>query len=64
MAEKNIIWESAGKAGRALGGVSILYMLCTMLTGKLAESASGFGVVAVSLGNFVLWAVKSPPASS
>ena len=58
MAEKNIIWESAGKAGLALGGVSILYMLCTMLTGKLAESASGFGVVAVSLGNFVLWAVK------
>ena len=56
MAEKNIIWERAGKAGLALGGVSILYMLCTMLTSKLADA--GGPVFLVGLLNFVLWAVK------
>jgi len=58
MAEKNIIWESAGKAGLVLGGVSILYMLCTMLTGKLAESVEGFAVALPALLNFLLWACK------
>ena len=39
MAEtKNLLWESAGKAGLVLGGVSIAYLLCTTLTGKVAES--------------------------
>ena len=37
MAEmKNNIWEQAGKAGLVLGGISIVYMLLTMLTGKFA----------------------------
>ena len=32
MAEtKNNIWEQAGKAGLVLGGISIVYMLLTML---------------------------------
>lgn len=53
--QKNIIWESAGKAGLVLGGVSIVYMLCTMLTGKLAENGP---VVLLSLLNGVLWIAK------
>jgi len=57
MAEKNIIWESAAKAGLALGGVSILYMLCTMLTGKVAESGNG-PALAMSLVNLLLWLIK------
>lgn len=56
MAEKNNIWESAGKAGLVLGGVSILYMLCTMLTAKWAEAGGPVFLVAVL--NFALWAVK------
>ena len=55
--QKNIIWESAGKAGLALGGVSIAYLLCTMLTGRLAESGTGTAVL-VSVFNFLLWIVK------
>ncbi|MCR4859454.1 MAG: DUF4199 family protein [Bacteroidales bacterium] len=57
MAEKNIIWESAGKAGLVLGGVSILYLLCTMLTGKLAGSGTGIAVL-MSVLNFLLWIAK------
>ena len=42
MNEKKSIWESAGKAGLVLGGVSIAYMLITMLTGKLAGNGPAF----------------------
>jgi hypothetical protein len=58
MNEKNIIWEHAGKAGLALGGVSIVYMVLTMLTGRLAEDA-GSGLTAVlGVVNFLLWGIK------
>ncbi len=56
MAEtKNNIWEQAGKAGLVLGGISIVYMLLTMLTGKAAENGPTF---LLGLVNFLLWAVK------
>ena len=54
--QKNIMWEHAGKAGLVLGGVSILYMLCTMLTGKVAESGSA--VFLMSMINLLLWVAK------
>ena len=53
--QKNIIWESAGKAGLVLGGVSIVYMLCVMLTGKVAENGP---VVLMSVVNVLLWMLK------
>ncbi len=53
--ENKSIWESAGKAGLALGGVSILYTLCTMLTGKLAENGPVF---LISVVNVLLWIAK------
>ena len=53
MAEKNIIWESAGRAGLALGGVSILYVLCALLVGKIPGPA-----FIGSLLGFVLWLCK------
>ena len=53
--EKNIIWERAGKAGLVLGGVSIAYMLCTMLTARLAETGSAF---LFSMLNLLLWLAK------
>lgn len=56
MAEtKNNIWEQAGKAGLVLGGISIAYMLLTMLTGKVAENGP---TVLMGLVNFLLWAAK------
>ena len=53
MAEKNIIWERAGRAGLALGGVSILYVLCTLLVGKIPGPAFVVGLL-----GFVLWLCK------
>lgn len=55
MNEKNSVWESAGKAGLVLGGVSIAYMFLTMLTGKLAQNGPAFllGIVSV-----LLWIAK------
>ena len=53
--EKNIIWERAGKAGLVLGGVSIAYMLCSMLTARLAENGSAF---LFSMLNLLLWLAK------
>ena len=53
--QKNSMLEQAGKAGLVLGGVSIVYMLLTMLTGKLAESGPGF---LLGLLNVLLWIGK------
>ena len=58
MNEKNIIWESAAKAGLVLGGVSIVYLLCTMFSGKLVEHAGTGLSVIISLVKFLLWIAK------
>ena len=54
--QKNIIWEHAGVAGLALGGVSILYLVLSMLIGKLAEGSGG--TTLISLLTVVLWLAK------
>ena len=54
--QKNSMLEQAGKAGLVLGGVSIAYMLITMLTGKLAEA--GTAVFLMGLVNVLLWIAK------
>ena len=53
--QKRIIWESAGKAGLVLGGVSIVYLLLTMLLGKVAENGSA---ILMGLVNGLLWLAK------
>ena len=53
--QKNIIWERAGKAGLVLGGVSIAYLLLTMLLGKVAGSGPAF---LMGLLNALLWLAK------
>lgn len=53
--KKNIMWESAGKAGLVLGGVSIVYLLLTMLLGKVAENGPA---VLMGLVNGLLWLAK------
>lgn len=57
MTEKNIIWESAGRAGLALGGVSTLYLLGTMLTARVAEAGGAAGIL-MTLVNAALWLAK------
>lgn len=54
--QKNIIWEHAGVAGLALGGVSILYLVLTMLISKLADGTEGS--ILLNLLNIVLWLAK------
>ena len=53
--QKNSMLEQAGKAGLVLGGVSIVYMLLTMLTGKAAENGPAF---LLGLVNVLLWVAK------
>ena len=55
MNEKNTIWESAGRAGAVLGGISILYMLITALTKKLAVDGPAF---LIGMFNLLLWVAK------
>ncbi|MCR5351593.1 MAG: DUF4199 domain-containing protein [Bacteroidales bacterium] len=52
MNEKNTIWESAGKAGLILGGVSIAYMLLSYAIDLL-----GLGILSGLLGA-LLWLAK------
>ena len=57
MAEtKNNLWEQAGKAGLVLGGISIVYMVLTALTGKAAEA--GNATFLLGLVNVLLWIAK------
>lgn len=55
MNEKKSIWESAGKAGLVLGGISVAYMIITMLIGKLDGNGPAF---LLRLLNVVLWIAK------
>lgn len=53
--QKNSMLEQAGKAGLVLGGVSIAYMILTMLTGKATENGPAF---LLGLVNILLWVAK------
>ena len=55
MNEKNTFWESAGKAGLALGGVSILYMVITALIGNGSSDAPS---ALLRLFSALLWLAK------
>lgn len=50
------LWSNASVAGLVLGGVSILYLLISYLTGDI--SASGFGAVMVGILRAALWLGK------
>ena len=56
MNEKNTFWESAGKAGLILGGVSIAYVAVTALMGLLADKVGGSFLF--SLFGYILWVAK------
>lgn len=57
MTDKRALWNEAGRAGLILGGVSLLYMVCNFLLGKVGgDNALAIGLA--SLVSLLLWAVK------
>lgn len=57
MTEKKSIWDSASKAGLALGGISVAYIALTSLLGLLAGEGKAAAII-VSVANTILWMVK------
>ncbi|HIT47831.1 MAG TPA: DUF4199 domain-containing protein [Candidatus Cryptobacteroides merdipullorum] len=57
MPEKNILLNSAAKAGLVLGAVSILSVLLTWLIDKIGAGSTG-ALMAVGVVNTLLWAAK------
>src|SRR5574344_1020658 len=57
MSDKNSLWNSAARAGIVLGGVSILYLLLTMLTGYAGLGNKAISLL-VSVLNAILWIAK------
>ena len=56
MIQGKIVWNSASRSGLVLGGVSIAYMLCTVLLGKL-DGGPAVGVI-VNVSSLLLWLFK------
>jgi hypothetical protein len=56
MIQQKIIWNDAARSGLVLGGVSIGYMLCTILLGKL-QGGPAIGVI-VNVLSLLLWVFK------
>lgn len=57
MSDKNSIWNAAAVSGLVLGGISILYTLCTALLGKVTGDGR-FAAVLTSLASTLLWIAK------
>lgn len=57
MTDKKALWNEAGRAGLVLGGISLLYMLCNFLLGKLGAD-SKLAATLAGLVDFFLWAAK------
>lgn len=57
MADKKSLWNEAGRAGLILGGVSLFYMVCNFLLGKVGAD-SVIATALAGLVSFLIWAVK------
>ncbi len=56
MIDRKIVWNDAASGGLVLGGVSIAYMLCAMLLGKIHGGTAASVIVNVS--SVLLWLFK------
>ena len=56
MIQQKIVWNDAARSGLVLGGVSIAYMLCTILLGKI--QGGGAVAVLVNVASLLLWVFK------
>ena len=54
--ERKSLWNEAARSGLVLGLVSIVYMVCNALMGKI--QASGAGAAVVNVVNVILWVAK------
>ncbi len=57
MVDRHSIWDGAAKAGLVLGGVCVLYLALTALTGTFTGGGQA-AAVAVGVVNALLWAAK------
>ncbi len=57
MVERKSIWDSAAKAGLALGGISTAYLMLTYLSSLISGEGKGAAVIASIIGT-VLWMIK------
>ena len=56
MVERKIVWSDAARSGLVLGGVSIAYMVCSMLLEKIQGGA--VASVLVNVTGLLLWVFK------
>ena len=56
MIDRKIVWNDAATSGLVLGGVSIAYMLCNILLGKL-QGGTAVSVI-VNVSSVLLWVFK------
>ncbi|MBQ3941282.1 MAG: hypothetical protein II676_00365, partial [Bacteroidales bacterium] len=56
MVERKIVWSDAARSGLVLGGVSIAYMVCSMLLTKIQGGT--FASVLVNVSSLLLWVFK------
>lgn len=57
MTDKKSIWDSAAKAGLALGGISVAYLALTSLL-SLMSSSSKAAAITISIVSTLLWMAK------
>ncbi len=57
MVDRHSLWDGAARAGLVLGGLSVLYLALTALTGTLTGGGQA-AAIAVSVVNALLWAAK------
>lgn len=55
--QRTSVWNDAAKSGLVLGGVSVAYMLCTVLLGKLQDAGGALAAVGNVTG-ILLWIAK------
>ena len=54
--ERKSLWNEAARSGLVLGLISIVYMVCTALMGKI--QASGAGAAVINVVDILLWVAK------
>lgn len=57
MTERKSIWDSAAKAGLALGGISVAYLVLTYLLGLMTGDGKTAAII-ISIVSTLLWMVK------
>ncbi len=57
MVERKSIWDSAAKAGLALGGISVAYLALTSMLSLMSGDSKAAAII-ISIASTLLWMVK------